>query len=108
MVRGMGLMFLLALLGWAASQAREPRPTEGALEAPSLSLELHKALASVCQPAVPLLLNMAVIVGVVTFVRWGRAALRPAGASAGPVVPESAEVRAHTNRQHEDPGPQLG
>lgn len=112
MVGGAWLTFLLALAGWGASQVRyEPPASVGGLSVPpSLADEMEKAFASFCQPAVMVLLNMAVMVAVGTAVRWLRAMRRPAsgpagGAPAGPAVPQSAEVRAHAHRQSEGPAP---
>ncbi|KPI07730.1 hypothetical protein OV450_3540 [Actinobacteria bacterium OV450] len=61
-------------------------------------------------PAAPLLLTMAVIVQVVTWIRVALAVVRGRGAAsarlvpAGPGVPESAEVRTHADRQAQEPG----
>ncbi|MFD7558847.1 hypothetical protein ACFV9E_30470 [Streptomyces sp. NPDC059835] len=71
---------------------------------------MAKAFAEVCGQAAPLLVSMAVIVAVVTWSRFALAAVprraSAGSAGAGPVVPESAEVRAHADRQEQGPGQQ--
>ncbi|MFE3760472.1 hypothetical protein ACFXPI_01715 [Streptomyces sp. NPDC059104] len=106
-VGGIVLAVVLALAGWGAGQVGyEPPSGMGGLErAPSLADWLAESFASVCARAAPVLVAMAVIVQVVTWIRFALAvAGRRGAASAGPVVPESAEVRAHADRHHPGPG----
>ncbi|WP_328786448.1 MULTISPECIES: hypothetical protein [unclassified Streptomyces] len=81
MVGEVGATFLPAVAGWARVTSGTHRARTGALDASSLSQEIEKVFASVCQSAVPLLLlSMALIVAVVTVVRWApRHRRRPPG-----------------------------